>query len=55
MTFLIYIMLIKIYCEAAGSCEDCAAYALIGIVMWLGHCVAKYLPIRRTRQTEKGE
>ena len=43
MTFLIYTMLVKIYCETAGSYKDLEMYILIGFVMWSGHCVVKYL------------
>lgn len=43
MTFLIYITLVKIYCETVGSYADCGTYVLIGFVMWLGHCVVEYL------------
>lgn len=43
MTYLIYGMLLKIYCEMTGSYEDFAMYVLVGVVMWFGHCVAKYL------------
>lgn len=41
MTFLIYIMLVKIYCETVGSYKDLGMYVLVGVVMWLGHCVVK--------------
>lgn len=43
MTFLIYIMLVKIYCEIVGSHADLGMYVLVGFVMWSGHCVVKYL------------
>lgn len=43
MTFLIYIMLVKIYCEASDSCENIEMFVFIGLVMWLGHCTTKYL------------
>lgn len=43
MTFLIYIMLVKIYCEMIGSCEYLGVYMLMGFIMWSGHCIVKYL------------
>lgn len=43
MTLLMYIMLVKIYCEVSGNYADIEMLALIGLVMWLGHCVVKYL------------
>lgn len=43
MTIIIYIMLVKIYCETTGNYKDLEVYILIGIVVWLGHCIVKYL------------
>nr|DAF34590.1 MAG TPA: hypothetical protein [Caudoviricetes sp.] len=43
MTLIIYIMLVKMYCETIGSYKDLGMYLLIGLVMWSGHCAAKYL------------
>lgn len=43
MTFLIYIMFVKIYCELIGSYADAGTFVLIGFVMWIGHCVVKYM------------
>ena len=43
MTFLIYIMLVKIYCETVGGYADLGMYVFAGSVMWLGHFAVKYL------------
>lgn len=43
MTLLMYIMLVKIYCEVSGNYADIEMFALIGLVMWSGHCADKYL------------
>ena len=43
MTFLIYIMIVKTYCEMIGSSEYFGTYMLIGFIMWSGHCIIKYL------------
>ena len=43
MTFLIYIMLVKVYCAMIGSCADGGVYVLLGFVMWIGHCAIKYM------------
>lgn len=43
MSFLIYIMCVKIYCELIGSYADIGTFALIGFVMWTVHCVVKYM------------
>lgn len=46
MTFLNYIMLVKIYCETVGSYADLGMYVLIGFLMWLGRCVVKYMQMK---------
>lgn len=43
MTFLIYTMLVKIYCEMVGNYADLGRYVMFGFLMWLVHCLAKYI------------
>lgn len=37
MTFLIYIMCVKIYCEVAGSYTDFKTFIGVGFTMWIIH------------------
>lgn len=43
MTLLIYIMLVKIYCEIVGNNAELGSFLVVGFIMYVGHCVVKYL------------
>lgn len=43
MSLLIYVMLVKIYCEIVGSNDELGMFIMLGLIVWLGHCAAKYL------------
>lgn len=43
MTLLIYIMLVKIYCEIVGNNAELGSFLVVGFIMYVGHCVCKAL------------
>ena len=32
-----------IYCEIVGSNDELGMFIMLGLIVWLGHCAAKYL------------
>lgn len=43
MSLLIYVMLVKIYCETVGNNNELGMFIMLGFIARLGHCAAKYL------------